>query len=109
MQEPLPDSMFQDDEFNKLLDPSLASKVRGKGKTPLHIALEAVHLYEKAKALATPQDSVGVLFYNVDVSDLVRPLSALLKISLSQTLYRRHWPTASDLRRSAAGLFSINR
>lgn len=68
MQDPLPDHMFKGDEFNKYLDPDIASKVTGKGKTPLHIALEVVHLYEKAKALVAPQDSVGVLFYNIDVS-----------------------------------------
>jgi hypothetical protein len=108
MQDPLPDSMFQDDEFNKLLDLSVASKVRGKGKTPLHIALEAVHLYEKAKALATPQDSVGVLFYNVDVSKPTQPIIATLKTLLSPTFYHQHLPMASGLKLSVAGLFSIN-
>lgn len=68
MQEPLPDEMFKDEEFNKFQDPDVAFKLKGKGKSPLHIALEVVHGVERAKALTGPQDSVGVLFYNVDVS-----------------------------------------
>ncbi|KAI5453371.1 ATP-dependent DNA helicase II subunit 1 [Naganishia albida] len=66
MQEPLPDEMFEDEEFNKFQDKDVAFKLRGKGKSPLHIALEVVHAVERAKALTGPQDSVGVLFYNVD-------------------------------------------
>lgn len=70
MQEPLPDAMFGDEDFNKFQDRDIAFKVQGKGKSPLHIALEVVHGVERAKALTGPQDSVGVLFYNVDVGFL---------------------------------------
>lgn len=108
MQEPLPDSMFEDDKFNNFLDPAMASKVRGKGKTPLHISLEAIHLYEKAKALAAPQDSVGVLFYNVDVSFLRETRLLMLKTLFSPIPDRQRWPTASGPRLFDGARFSTN-
>ncbi|KAJ9102284.1 hypothetical protein QFC19_004832 [Naganishia cerealis] len=70
MQDPLPDEMFQDDDFSKFTEPDLAEKVRGKGKSTLHVALEVAHKVERAKALTGPHDSVGVLLYNVNPDTL---------------------------------------
>lgn len=90
MQEPLPDEMFKDEEFNKFQDPDTAFKLKGKGKSPLHIALEVVHAVERAKALTGPQDSVGVLFYNVDVSFPILCFRLRSSSSQSLTLRLRH-------------------
>lgn len=43
-------------------------RTAGKGKSPLHIALETVLAVERAKVLTGPSDCVGVLVYNVDSS-----------------------------------------
>lgn len=96
MQEPLPDEMFEDEEFNKFQDKDVAFKLRGKGKSPLHIALEVVHAVERAKALTGPQDSVGVLFYNVDVSDSRFVVGRLSTSSASLIRHLLHWPMVND-------------
>lgn len=72
MQTPLPDapsfsSSF--DQANPSQKPSQAHlDTAGRGKSPLHMALEVVLAVEKAKVLTGPNDSVGVLIYNVDSS-----------------------------------------
>jgi hypothetical protein len=48
----------------------------GPPKSPLHMALEAVLKVERGKVMSGPNDSVGVLLWNVDVS-------------ISQSLLRR--------------------
>jgi hypothetical protein len=108
MQEPLPDEMFKDEEFNKFQDKDIAFKLKGKGKSPLHCALEVVHAVERAKALTGPQDSVGVLFYNVDVSGQPQLREALLILSYSLILHLRLWRTANDLKLSDVGRCSIS-
>lgn len=41
-----------------------------RGKSPLHQALDAVVRIERSKIITGPQDSVGVLLFNVDVGAL---------------------------------------
>jgi len=41
-----------------------------KGKSALHQVLEAVVRIEKGKVITGPADSVGLLLYNIDVSQL---------------------------------------
>jgi ATP-dependent DNA helicase 2 subunit 1 len=42
-----------------------------RGKSPLHQALDAVVGIERRKVVTGPQDSVGLMFYNVDVGVLL--------------------------------------
>jgi hypothetical protein len=70
MQTPLPDATSLDsktdadntDAEGRSLDTT------GKGKSPLHIALESVLGVMRGKILSGPTDHVGVLVYNIDVS-----------------------------------------
>lgn len=73
MHEPLPDDMFENDDFSRFTEPEVAKKVYGKGKSTLHVALEVAHKVERAKALTGPHDSVGVLLYNVNVRVRLNP------------------------------------
>ncbi|KAJ9122348.1 hypothetical protein QFC22_001769 [Naganishia vaughanmartiniae] len=70
MHKPLPDDMFENDDFSRFTEPAVAKNVYGKGKSTLHIALEVAHKVERAKALTGPHDSVGVLLYNVNPETL---------------------------------------
>lgn len=58
-----------------------------RGKSPLHQALEAVVKIERTKVITGPNDSVGVLLYNVDVSPKSREGGVALTHSL---LKHRH-------------------
>ncbi len=60
MQRPLPDSYFPSTND----DPEPTTE--GKGKSPLHLALEVVLSIQRKKILTGPSDSVGVLIYNID-------------------------------------------
>lgn len=68
MQTPLDD--YDPDTSQPKASSSKMSHARtaGKGKSPLHIALETVLAVERAKVLTGPSDCVGVLVYNVDSS-----------------------------------------
>ncbi len=41
-------------------------------RSPLHMALEVVLRVQRGKVLSGPNDSVGVLLWNVDVGDTLR-------------------------------------
>lgn len=70
MHDPLPDEMFENEDFSRFTEPDVAKKIYGKGKSTLHVALEVAHKVERAKALTGPHDSVGVLLYNVNPETL---------------------------------------
>lgn len=50
-----------------------------RGKSALHQVLEAVVRIEKGKVITGPADSVGLIFYNIDVSP---PNKSLWRVSL---------------------------
>jgi hypothetical protein len=70
MQTPLPDSSSPLDPLGaeNLNAEGESMDTSGKGKSPLHIALESVLGVMRGKILSGPSDFVGVLIYNVQVS-----------------------------------------
>jgi hypothetical protein len=70
MQTPLPDATSlaakTDEDDTDAEGRSL--NTAGKGKSPLHIALESVLGVMRGKILSGPSDFIGVLVYNIDVS-----------------------------------------
>jgi hypothetical protein len=70
MQTPLPDATSlghkTDEDDTDAEGRSL--NTTGKGKSPLHIALESVLGVMRGKILSGPSDFIGVLIYNIDVS-----------------------------------------
>ena len=70
MQTPLPDAtslgVKTDEDDTDAEGRSL--NTTGKGKSPLHIALESVLGVMRGKILSGPSDFIGVLIYNLDVS-----------------------------------------
>lgn len=70
MQRPLPDSTSEESETNEDTTDAEGRSLdtTGKGKSPLHIALESVLGVMRGKILSGPNDYIGVLIYNIAVS-----------------------------------------
>ncbi len=54
-------------DASKSMQEPLESPDGGPAKSPLHMALEAVLKVQRGKVMSGPNDSVGVMLWNVDV------------------------------------------
>lgn len=84
MQRPLPDSTSEESETNEDNTDAEGRSLdtTGKGKSPLHIALESVLGVMRGKILSGPNDYIGVLIYNIAVGTFTRSraMSQLRKV-----------------------------
>lgn len=104
MQTPLPDatSLGVKTDENDTDAEGRSLNTSGKGKSPLHIALESVLGVMRGKILSGPSDFIGVLIYNIDVSP--RKTRSISLILLNPPGPQRYGGEASRTETNGTGL-----